>query len=153
MSQDVGDHGGMKDKVMEAAKKAFKPEFINRLDDIIVFRMLDKPELRRIVDLEISKVLKRLDRKRITLTLDESAREFLIKEGYDPQYGARPMRRAVEKNIEDPLAESLLRGDVKEGDTVKVICEPDAKALKFISLGIVPPEEAPAAAITSGGGS
>ena len=135
MTQDTADHGGMKDKVMEAAKKNFKPEFINRLDDIIVFRMLDKPELSRIVDLEISKVLKRLDKKRITLTLDDSARDFLIKEGYDPQYGARPMRRAVEKHIEDPLAENLLRGDIHEGDTVKVLCEPDAKVLKFVSLG------------------
>jgi ATP-dependent Clp protease ATP-binding subunit ClpC len=152
MAQDVSDYGGMKEKVIEAAKKAFKPEFINRLDDIIVFHMLEKPELRRIVDLEITKVLKRLDRKRITLTLEESAREFLIKEGYDPQYGARPMRRAVEKNIEDPLAESLLRGDVKEGDTVKVIHEPEAKTLKFISLGETPPP-AEATAITSNGGS
>jgi ATP-dependent Clp protease ATP-binding subunit ClpC len=152
MQQDIADHGGMKEKVMEAAKKAFKPEFINRLDDIIVFRMLEKPELSRIVDLETSKVLKRLDKKRITITLDDSAREFLIKEGYDPQYGARPMRRAVEKHIEDPLAEALLRGDVKEGDTVKVVAEKDAKTLKFISLGETPPP-AEAAAITSGGGS
>ncbi len=146
MSQDNGDYEGMKGKVLEAAKKNFKPEFINRLDDLIVFRMLDKPELSRIVDLEISKVLARLLKKRITLTLDETARNFLIKEGYDPQYGARPMRRAVEKNIEDPLAEHLLRGDVKEGDTVKVLCEPNAKMLKFISLGEVTPEAAGTAA-------
>ena len=80
----------------------------------------------------------------ITLTLEESARECLMKEGYDPQYGARPMRRAVEKHIEDPLAEALLRGDVREGDTVKVINEPNAKELKFISLGenSEPPAEA-----------
>jgi ATP-dependent Clp protease ATP-binding subunit ClpC len=147
ITQDVGDYAGMKDKVMEAAKKFFKPEFINRLDDIVCFRMLEKPELARIVDLEIAKVLVRLKNKRITVTLDDSAREFLIKEGYDPQYGARPMRRAVEKNIEDPLAEALLGGEVREGDTVKIINEPGAKVLKFISLGddVVPP----AAAITA----
>jgi ATP-dependent Clp protease ATP-binding subunit ClpC len=146
MVQDIADHGGMKDKVMEAAKKFFKPEFINRLDDIVCFRMLEKEDLNRIVDLEVSKVLARLKNKRITLTLEESARELLMKEGYDPQYGARPMRRAVEKNIEDPLAEHLLRGDVKEGDSVRVLCEPDAKVLKFISLGETPP---PAEAITA----
>jgi len=135
MQQDVADHSGIKDKVMEAAKKFFKPEFINRLDDLIVFQTLEKAQLNRIVDLEISKVLVRLKNKRITLTLEDSAREFLIKEGYDPQYGARPMRRAVEKSIEDPLAEALLRGEVKEGDTVKLIHEPNAKELKFVSLG------------------
>ena len=82
--------------------------------------------------------------------LDETARDFLIKEGYDPQYGARPMRRAVEKNIEDPLAEHLLRGDIKEGDTVKALCEPNAKMLKFISLGEVTPEAAGASASGAG---
>ncbi|CAN5747328.1 ATP-dependent Clp protease ATP-binding subunit [soil metagenome] len=148
MNQEQGDHVGMKAKVMEATKKFFKPEFINRLDDIIVFQMLEKEQLNRIVDLEISKVLARLKKKRITLTLEDSAREFLTKEGYDPQYGARPMRRAVEKNIEDPLAEALLRGEVKEGDTVRVLCEPDAKLLKFISLGEGPSE--PAASTATG---
>ena len=140
IGQESGDHGNMKDKVMEAAKKFFKPEFINRLDDIVCFRMLEKTELNRIVELEISKVLSRLKNKRIVLTLDDSAREFLMKEGYDPQYGARPMRRAVEKHIEDPLAEALLRGEVKEGDTVKVFNEPNTKVLKFVSLGEVTEE-------------
>jgi ATP-dependent Clp protease ATP-binding subunit ClpC len=150
MSLDVADHGGMKDKVMEAAKKFFKPEFINRLDDIVVFHMLERAELSQIVDLEISKVLERLRNKRIVLTLEESSREFLMKEGYDPQYGARPMRRAVEKNIEDPLAEALLRGEVKEGDTVRVIHEPDTKVLKFISLGEIDPEPAAASSNPEG---
>ncbi len=150
MNQDQADHSGMKAKVMEATKKFFKPEFINRLDDIIVFQMLEKEQLNTIVDLEIGKVLARLKKKRITLTLEASAREFLTKEGYDPQYGARPMRRAVEKNIEDPLAEALLRGEVKEGDTVKVLCEPDAKLLKFISLGEVPIEPATTASSSEG---
>jgi ATP-dependent Clp protease ATP-binding subunit ClpC len=149
IGQESGDHGNMKDKVMEAAKKFFKPEFINRLDDIVCFRMLEKTELNRIVELEISKVLSRLKNKRIVLTLDDSAREFLMKEGYDPQYGARPMRRAVEKHIEDPLAEALLRGEVKEGDTVKVFNEPNTKVLKFVSLGEVA-EEVPVIAAAEG---
>jgi ATP-dependent Clp protease ATP-binding subunit ClpC len=92
---------------------------------------LEKPELTQIVDLEVSKVVNRLKKKNINIALDTTAIEFLMKEGYDPQYGARPMRRAVEKHIEDPLAEHMLRGDVREGDVVKVSFDPETKRLKF----------------------
>ena len=125
------DYEGMRGKIMDAAKKYFKPEFLNRLDDLIVFRMLEKPDLIRIVDLEISKVVGRIGKKNIHLTLDDSAKDLLIEEGYDPQYGARPMRRAVERYLEDPLAESLLRGDVKSGDQVLVSRKTGEKALLF----------------------
>ncbi|MFO1482490.1 MAG: ATP-dependent Clp protease ATP-binding subunit [Verrucomicrobiaceae bacterium] len=131
MQQDNADNEGIKGKITEAAKKFFKPEFLNRLDDIVIFRMLEKTQLNTIVDLEVSKVVTRLKKKNIHITLDDSAREFLMKEGYDPQYGARPMRRAVEKHIEDPLAEHLLRGDVREGDNVKVSYDDEQKRLKF----------------------
>jgi ATP-dependent Clp protease ATP-binding subunit ClpC len=131
MQQDTADNEGIKGKIHEAAKKFFKPEFLNRLDDIVIFRMLEKTQLNVIVDLEVSKVVTRLKKKNIHITLDDSAREFLMKEGFDPQYGARPMRRAVEKNIEDPLAEHLLRGDVRDGDTVKVSFDEESKRLKF----------------------
>jgi ATP-dependent Clp protease ATP-binding subunit ClpC len=131
MSTDNADNDAIKGKVMESAKKFFKPEFLNRLDDIVSFRMLEKGELSRIVDLEVKKVLVRLRNKKIELVMEESGRDFLIKEGYDPQYGARPMRRAVEKHIEDPLAEHILRGDVKEGDTVRVTYDEAGKRLKF----------------------
>ena len=131
MAQDSADHEGIKGKIGEQAKKFFKPEFLNRLDDIVVFRMLEKSELTSIVDLEVSKVVNRLKAKKIELQLDQSAREFLIKEGYDPQYGARPMRRAVEKHIEDPLAEHVLRGDVKPGDRAMVSAYAQVKALAF----------------------
>ena len=131
MTQDSADHEGIKGKIGEQAKKFFKPEFLNRLDDIVVFRMLEKTELTGIVDLEVGKVLTRLRSKKIELVLDQTARDFLIKEGYDPQYGARPMRRAVEKHIEDPLAEHVLRGDVKPGDRVQVTANEEGKGLKF----------------------
>jgi len=131
MQQDSADNDGIKGKIQEAAKKYFKPEFLNRLDELVVFRMLEKPELSKIVDLEVSKVTKRLQNKNIALSLDETAREFLIKEGYDPQYGARPMRRAVEKHIEDPLSEHLLREDIREGDKVTITFDPELKRLKF----------------------
>jgi len=110
----------MKDKIMEEAKRAFKPEFMNRLDDLIVFHSLARRDLVVIVDLEVEKVAKRLRTKEIHLNLDASAHEFLIEKGYDPAYGARPMRRAVERYLEDPLAEELLRGTIKPGDTVTV---------------------------------
>jgi ATP-dependent Clp protease ATP-binding subunit ClpC len=93
--------------------------------------MLEKEQLERIVDLEISKVANRLKAKNISISLNAEARSFLIREGYDPQYGARPMRRAVEKNIEDPLSEHLLRGEVREGDQVQVSVDEDGKRLKF----------------------
>ncbi|MGI8603963.1 MAG: ATP-dependent Clp protease ATP-binding subunit [Verrucomicrobiales bacterium] len=131
MSADKQDYEGMKGKIMEAAKKFFKPEFMNRLDDLIVFRMLEKPDLVRIVDLEITKVLDRVKKKHIAIELDESAKDVLIEEGYDPQYGARPMRRAVERFLEDPFAEALLRGDIKEGDKVTVTRKAGVKGLEF----------------------
>ncbi len=140
MTQDSADNEGIKGKIHESAKKAFKPEFLNRLDDMVVFRMLEKAQLEKIVDLEVSKVAKRLRKKNIEVVLDESAREFLMKEGYDPQYGARPMRRAVEKHIEDPLAEHLLRGEVKEGEDVVMSFDEENKRLKFTSK---PREETP----------
>jgi len=86
-----------------------------------VFHSLGKPELLRIVDLEVDKVLTRIKAKEVHIELQQSAKEFLIEKGYDPQYGARPMRRAVERFLEDPLAEELLRGNVKPGDHVQVV--------------------------------
>jgi ATP-dependent Clp protease ATP-binding subunit ClpC len=121
-TKPLGEHEyeAMRDRLMEEAKKTFKPEFINRLDDIIVFHQLTKTDLMHIVDLEVDKVLGRVKAKEVHIVLAETAKEFLIEKGYDPMYGARPMRRAVERYLEDPLAEELLRGNVKAGDTVQV---------------------------------
>src|SRR5436309_3118695 len=119
------DYDSMRDKILDETKRVFKPEFLNRLDEIIVFHSLGKPELLRIVDLEVDKVLARIKAKEVHIELKQSAKEFLIDKGYDPQYGARPMRRAVERFLEDPLAEELLRGNVKRGDHVEVIAADD----------------------------
>jgi ATP-dependent Clp protease ATP-binding subunit ClpC len=110
----------MRDKILEESKRVFKPEFLNRLDDMIVFHTLGRDDLAKIVDLEVAKVVERVRLKAIVVHLDASAVEFLIDKGYDPTYGARPMRRAVEKFLEDPLAEELLRGKVKSGDALSV---------------------------------
>jgi len=118
-----------KERIMDDAKKTFRPEFLNRLDDIVVFRSLTKPDLVEILELEIEKVAQRLKNKRLTLRLDEKAKDFLVERGFDPQYGARPMRRAVERFLEDPLAEELLRGHLHEGEPILVT--PDKDKLTF----------------------
>ncbi len=110
----------MQGKILEETKRVFKPEFLNRLDDIIVFHTLSKADLITIVNLEVSKVVARIKSKDIHLELEESAKDLLIEKGYDPMYGARPMRRAVERYLEDPMAEELLRGNVKPGETLNV---------------------------------
>ncbi len=140
MNNESADYEGMKEKILGQAKKVFKPEFLNRLDDLIVFHMLEKDDLEKIVDLEISKVVERLSHKSITVTIEDPAKELLIEHGYDPQYGARPMRRSVEKHLEDPLAEQLLRGDVKDGDNVTISTDKDGKNLKFTVEGGDPEE-------------
>jgi ATP-dependent Clp protease ATP-binding subunit ClpC len=120
---DEHSYEKMKEKIMDEAKKAFRPEFLNRLDDIIVFRSLTKPDLMEILDLEVSKVLTRLRAKQLHLTLDAAAMEFLVEKGYDPIYGARPMRRAVERYLEDPLAEEILKGSLQPNEPVTVVVE------------------------------
>lgn len=121
--RDEHDYESMRGKIMEEAKRVFKPEFLNRLDDAIVFHTLSKTDLLSIVDLEVSKVVERIKSKDIHVHLEEKAKEFLIEKGYDPTYGARPMRRAVERYLEDPMAEELLRGNIKAGDQVDVVQE------------------------------
>jgi ATP-dependent Clp protease ATP-binding subunit ClpC len=120
----------MRGKILEETKRVFKPEFLNRLDDIIVFHTLTKPDLVRIVGLEMEKVIDRIRNKDIHLELDQSATDFLIEKGYDPSYGARPMRRAVERYLEDPMAEELLRGEIRAGD--KVTVKFDGTKLAFV---------------------
>jgi ATP-dependent Clp protease ATP-binding subunit ClpC len=117
----------MKKKVTGEIQKAFRPEFLNRLDDIIVFHELSEEQLRKIVDLMIKDLEGRLAERKIGLELTEKAKSWLSKEGYDPVYGARPLRRVIEREVENPLSSKLLRGELKEGDTVKVDIDKDNK--------------------------
>ena len=129
----IAGHGSyevMRDKILDESKRVFKPEFLNRLDDMIVFHQLERNDLVKIVDLEVAKVIKRVRAKDIKVHLDTTAVEFLIDKGYDPTYGARPMRRAVEKYLEDPLADQLLRGNIKQGDTLEVHAAGEQLAFK-----------------------
>ena len=125
----------MRDKILDESKRVFKPEFLNRLDDIIVFHQLGRNDLVKIVDLEVAKVIERVRAKDIKVHLDTTAVEFLIDKGYDPIYGARPMRRAVEKYLEDPLAEEFLRGNIKHGDTLEVHAAGEQLAFKVPVAG------------------
>jgi ATP-dependent Clp protease ATP-binding subunit ClpC len=117
---NFSDHEKMREKVLEEAKKVFKPEFLNRISEIVFFRPLDKKDLFKIVELEIGKFAKRLTERKITLEFTDEAKALLVEKGHDEKYGARPLRRAVEHYLEDPFAEALLRGDVKEGEPVAV---------------------------------
>jgi len=117
---DESSYEKMREKILDESKKTFRPEFLNRLDDVIVFRSFTKPDLIQILDLEVNKVLERLRHKNLKLELDAKAKDFLVEKGYDPQYGARPMRRSVERFLEDPLAEEILKGNLHEGELILV---------------------------------
>jgi ATP-dependent Clp protease ATP-binding subunit ClpB len=114
------DDSAKRDQVMNVVRQAFKPEFINRLDEIVLFDALGSEELTKIVGLQIVALQRRLSDRRITLDVGEDAMEWLAMTGYDPVYGARPLRRLVQSAIGDELARGLLSGDIRDGDTVHV---------------------------------
>ena len=118
-----------KDAVMSSVRAAFKPEFLNRLDDVILFDALSQDELAHIVDLQVRQLATRLRDRRITLDVTDAARDWLAKTGYDPAYGARPLRRLVQREIGDRLARAVLAGHVRDGETVTVGLDPDGDAL------------------------
>jgi ATP-dependent Clp protease ATP-binding subunit ClpC len=127
---EEGDFDSLKAKILEEAKRVFKPEFLNRINELVIFRPLNKGHMKQIVDLELSKLLKRLKNQNIELVITDSAKDFLIEKGYDEKYGARPLRRAVERYLEDSLAEALLAGEIKGGEVpVEVVM--GEKALTF----------------------
>jgi ATP-dependent Clp protease ATP-binding subunit ClpB len=126
---DKASHQAMEDKVMAELKRHFRPEFLNRVDDVIIFQSLDEEELSRIVEIQIGKLEKRLTQQNLTLEVDAAAKRMLAKEGYDPQFGARPLKRAVQEHLLNPLSMRLLEGEFKPGDKIKVTA--DAGELVF----------------------
>jgi ATP-dependent Clp protease ATP-binding subunit ClpC len=124
----------MKEKVLEQLKKTFRPEFLNRIDAIVVFRALSKEQIREIVELMLSEVQERLDEHKVELEVTDEAKELLAKEGYDPHFGARPLRRVIQTMIEDPLSEAILAGDYESGDTALLVVEDDKIELRAREL-------------------
>ena len=114
------DTDAVRDQVMGVVRAAFRPEFLNRIDEIILFHRLKKSEMTRIVDIQMTRLQKLLDDRKITITLDAGAREWLAEKGWDPAYGARPLKRVIQKSVQDPLAEMILAGSIKDGEKVSV---------------------------------
>ena len=109
-----------KDIIEKALKRSFAPEFLNRIDDLVLFKSLDKDDLIQIIDIELNKLFKRTDELGYTLKLSSKAKNYVSEKGYDPKYGARPLKRAIQRYIEDPVAEKIIDSNVKEGDTLKI---------------------------------
>jgi ATP-dependent Clp protease ATP-binding subunit ClpB len=114
------DTEAVKDQVMAVVRASFRPEFLNRVDEIILFHRLKRSEMGKIVDIQIRRLQKLLEDRKITITLDASARDWLAEKGYDPAYGARPLKRAIQKALQDPLAELILQGAIRDGETITV---------------------------------
>ena len=129
----VGGAGKMEDqskKVLAALRKVFRPEFLNRVDEIIVFRALEKDQIRQIVDIQIERISERLAGQRIHLRLTDAAKEFLVEKGYDPAFGARPLKRAIQSHLLNPISKKLLAGEIY-GGIVEVDAEPEGEGLTF----------------------
>ncbi|MCK4859562.1 MAG: AAA family ATPase, partial [Candidatus Omnitrophica bacterium] len=119
-SEEEASYEAMKKKVLNSTKKVFRPEFLNRIDETIVFHSLSKEDLKKIVDLQIKEVQERLSEKQIDIKLNSAAKEFLIEKGYNSALGARPLRRTIQRHLEDPLAEEILAGNFKTKKTIKI---------------------------------
>jgi len=114
------DTDAVRDQVMAVVRANFRPEFINRIDEIILFHRLKRSEMTKIVDIQMARLAKLLEGRKINIVLEPSAREWLAEKGYDPAYGARPLKRVIQKSVQDPLAEQILAGQVKDGDRVVI---------------------------------
>jgi ATP-dependent Clp protease ATP-binding subunit ClpB len=129
--EDAAAFAPMKAQVLDALRREFRPEFLNRVDEIVVFHNLSRDHLKQITDIQLRRLQGRLDERRIALKLAESAREYLAVTGYDPNYGARPLKRLIQKEIETALGRLILKGEVKDGDTALVEKDPLSDRLKF----------------------
>jgi len=120
-----GDEKQAREAVVQTLREHFKPEFLNRIDDIVVFRQLGREHIAQIIDVQLERLRKTLAERGITIELDESAKELLGREGYDPVYGARPLKRAIQSLIQNPLAVKLLQGEIASGQTVRISADGD----------------------------
>jgi ATP-dependent Clp protease ATP-binding subunit ClpC len=147
----AGEYGSMKSTIEDALKRVFNPEFLNRIDETIVFHQLEKKHILDIITIQMAELVKRVHGMGLKVELTKQAREFLAEKGYDPAFGARPLRRALQRHMEDPIAEEILKGKYPEGSTIKVRVSKKTGELKFTgtpapakSDGDVKQEEKPA---------
>ncbi|MHB1314818.1 MAG: ATP-dependent Clp protease ATP-binding subunit [Christensenellales bacterium] len=126
---NMREYARMKEDMLDALKKTFRPEFLNRIDDLVVFHMLEEKHIRQIVDLMAKALVRRLKEREVDLTISDDAKDYLAKTGFDPLYGARPLRRVMQQRVEDSLSEEMLSGRVKKGD--RIIAYMDGEVLKF----------------------
>ena len=140
----AGDVDAARDQVMDVVRSSFRPEFLNRIDEIILFRRLEEQHMGAIVDIQLTRLEKLLADRRMTLELDDDARQWLAAKGYDPAYGARPLKRVIQKELQDPLARLILEGSLNDGETLKVSTEGDALTVngKAVSRNAQPPQAA-----------
>jgi ATP-dependent Clp protease ATP-binding subunit ClpC len=122
----------MKSTVEEAMRKLFNPEFLNRIDEAIVFRNLEKEDILKIIEIELLDLVKNIAEHKMEIVLDQSAKNFLVEKGFDQKYGARPLKRAIQKYVEDPLAEEILRGSFKESAKILAKHVENTEELIFI---------------------
>ncbi|MBB3809298.1 ATP-dependent chaperone ClpB [Pseudochelatococcus contaminans] len=144
LQKDGEDSEAVREEVMAVVRNHFRPEFLNRIDEVILFHRLQRDQMTTIVDIQLRRLERLLEERKITLDLDESARNWLAERGYDPAYGARPLKRVIQKNVQDPLAELILSGKIKDGETVHISAGPLG-----LVIGDVPvtPERPPNAAL------
>jgi ATP-dependent Clp protease ATP-binding subunit ClpB len=127
----------MREEVMEIVRQHFRPEFLNRVDDIVIFHALKQEDIAKIIDIQLRVLQKVLAQKHLSLTLTDRAKEFLARVGYDPVYGARPLKRAIQQYIQNPLAVELLSGSIREGEMVTADYDPAQERLTFQPVAAV----------------
>ena len=130
-SNAENEYEKIREKILDETKRVFKPEFLNRLNDLVIFKSLAREDMHQIVDLELRNVSNRLKERELVFEFSKEVKEFLIDKGYDEKYGARPLRRAVEKYLEDSLAEAILSGEIKPGEVIRVTVDEDGKVFRF----------------------
>ncbi|HRP53486.1 MAG TPA: AAA family ATPase, partial [Fluviicola sp.] len=117
--------------IQSALRKAFSPEFLNRIDDMIIFHSLSREDIHKIIDLELIKLFKRIEDLGYKASMSEKAKDFIVDKGYDEKFGARPLKRAIQKYIEDPLAEEIIKSNLTEGDSIVLDIDENASSLKI----------------------
>jgi ATP-dependent Clp protease ATP-binding subunit ClpB len=125
-----GDEKQVREAVLQELRLNFKPEFLNRVDDIVIFHQLSREQIGKIIDVQLERLTAMLNERNVTLVLDPSAKELLMREGYDPSYGARPLKRAIQSLIQNPLAVKLLQGEILPGQTVRLSASGDTMEFK-----------------------